>query len=171
MSWLNPSPGTSHRSHGPDWLQPSAGVSSRGSVSGRAQRSASSASEHLADWLKPGAGISSGGALRLASSAPEQPSDWLTPSGGSQASGRPPKKRSRTAEQQPHWLCPPVGHDASAPEISVQRSELPEEQDATANVRRIHLDLVSLLMINSKVDKPSAYQVNSGCLKDANAVV
>jgi len=45
-------------------------------------------------------------------------------------------------------------------ELGVQRSELSEERNATANVRRIHLDLVSLLMINSKTSQQTSYQSN-----------
>jgi hypothetical protein len=45
-------------------------------------------------------------------------------------------------------------------ELGAQRSELSEDRNATANVRRIHLDLLSLLMINSKTSQQTSYQSN-----------
>ena len=64
-------------------------------------------------------------------------------------------------------------------ELGVQRSELSEERNATTNVRRIHLDLVSLLMINSNTSQQTVTKAMSqtldgfarSCPKDANAVV
>ena len=64
-------------------------------------------------------------------------------------------------------------------ELGVQRSELSEERHATANVRRIHLDSVSLLMISTKISQETSYKAMEQTLdgfarffpKDANAVV
>ena len=130
MSWLNPSPGSS--------------------------LSGSPPSEQCSDWLTPVPGCPS------ASSASDQQCDWLKPSPGQQSLQEPSAKHRRLAQKQPDWLCPAVGHDgsSSAPEVSVQCSEFSTASEASAHVRHIHLDMVSLLMINSYISKQSSYQVN-----------
>ena len=130
MSWLNPSPGTS--------------------------LSGSPPSEQCPDWLNPFPGRPS------ASSESDQQCDWLKPSPGHQSLQEPSAKHRRIAEKQPDWLRPAVGRDgsSSAPEVSVQRSEFSTASEASANVRQIHLNMVSLLMINSHISKQTNYQVN-----------
>ena len=130
MSWLNPSPGNSLCGSPP--------------------------SEQCSDWLTPVPGRPS------ASSASDQQCDWLQPSPVQQSFQKPSAKRRRIAQTEPDWLRPAVGNDgsSSAPEVSVQCSESSTASEASAHVRHIHLDMVSLLMINSFSSKQTSYQVN-----------
>ena len=86
----------------------------------------------------------------------------MKPSPGHQSLQEPSAKHRRFAEKQPDWLRPAVGRDgsSSAPEVSVQRSEFSTASEASAHVRQIHLNMVSLLMINSHISKQSNHQVN-----------
>ena len=108
-------------------------------------------------WLDPGPSASCGVSITS-----EQLCHWLNPSAGQQPSRRPPSKHKGRREQRPHWLCAGLGKESSSyvAELGVQRSELSEERNATANVRRIQLDFVSLLMTNSKTSHQTSYQSN-----------
>ena len=163
MAWLSPSPGVAKSSNGPSWLQPAPN-------SGTCQRP--SASQHLADWLTPAVNSrSSASSVHPAQEPPtrqsqvtkEQPPSWLNPPATSQCSvgGERPSKRRRTIvkEEVPAWLNVSAGSPSSG---SRGPAFSPESEAATANpaVRRIHLDLVSLLMIDAKASKKSTYQNN-----------
>ena len=168
MSWLNPSPGSARASSGPSWLTPSPGGSAAGSKrkaggSGQTNVQHSSASQPLPDWLNPPAGSASvqgPSATRRRPPKQEQP-DWLQPPAAHEPNRGSSAKRRRTSEPQPDWCNPPPGAEASCSNDGSQRSEFSNVgTSSNKRARHIHLDLVSLLMINSKVEKQTCFQTN-----------
>ena len=137
MSWLNPWPGP--RSD-PSWLVPSASVQRSSSLHG----------------LHPAAG-------RRRSPVKQEQLDWLQPSAGRASIEGASSKRRRAQGPQPDWCNPPPGAEASCSQCSASTGNEGIQRSVSTSdpgVRRIHLDLVSLLMINSKAEKQTIYQMN-----------
>ncbi len=138
MLWLTPSPGSSKRtklSEDPSWLQPAAGAGPGAMPTHEPplQHRCEHMQENAPAWLQPAASCSSS-----SSSSPQR-------------SAFPPGQESAAS---PSWLDPPP----SSSQLSACRASA--AQSATSHVRRVHLDLVPLLMIDSQAEMQSSYQQN-----------
>ena len=136
--------------HGPGWLSPSAGK--RKTPEQPNTGSVTKALKFGTSVGAPSGRNRTAEHARAASQRHQSGASWLSPAPGRIVSELPQAKRGPTTKPKAwHWLCPPVGREATS-WINVQRS--------ASQARRIHLDLVSLLMIDSKTEKQTNYQIN-----------
>ena len=152
--WLQPLPtatvaAASSQDERPSWLQPSATAGGGHPSTSAGSRSSGEGNAALAErpsWLQPSA------SAEVRPQGRKRPT-WLQPSASAESS---PGDRKR-----PSWLQPSASSvpDSAAP-VRVRQSDGSQEAD-NALVRKVHLDMASVLMVDQTLHVSTAYSRNA----------